>query len=347
MFCGGKKGSVEELKVSDDIDKSLRQDQRRRKKDIQILLLGAGECGKSTIFKQLKILQDNGKWTENELIEFRNSIFVNVTTQMQVLLAAAEQFNADLLPDNIEPAIRIKEYQSLSDAWTKTIGEDCAKVWSDPAIKTIYERRDKDFQLNDSAKYFFDSLERISLPNYLPTPQDALRSRVMTKGIVEADVVFEDISMKVVDVGGQRSQRRKWIHCFDGVSAVIFVAALSEYDQRCREANVNRLDESLKLFSEIVNSQWFTETPIILFLNKKDLLIEKLQRVPFSRYDPSYTGDNSSGDVSSNIKKRFYSLMKNNSNLYCHMTIAIDTQNIDFVFKAVKEILLRETINEF
>lgn len=32
------------------------------------------------------------------------------------------------------------------------------------------------------------------------------------------------------DVGGQRSERKKWIHCFEGVTCIIFIAALSAYD---------------------------------------------------------------------------------------------------------------------
>lgn len=32
------------------------------------------------------------------------------------------------------------------------------------------------------------------------------------------------------DVGGQRSERKKWIHCFEGVTAIIFIVAMSEYD---------------------------------------------------------------------------------------------------------------------
>ncbi|EFA82892.1 G-protein subunit alpha 6 [Heterostelium album PN500] len=346
MNCVARR--TEELKISIDIDKELRHDERRMKKDIQILLLGAGECGKSTIFKQLKILQDNGKWTEKELLEFRNSIYVNITSQLLVLILAAEQLNISISPDLNEAIERIKNRQHLTDEWNDQVSEDAQKIWADPGIKKTYERRDRDFQLNDSAKYFFDNLQRISDPKYLPTPQDALRSRVMTKGIVEAEVVFDGISMKIIDVGGQRSQRRKWIHCFDGVSAVIFVASLSEYDQMCREVAVNRLDESINLFSEICNSQWFVETPMILFLNKKDLFIEKLQRVPFNTYDKNYTGDNSYNDVSNFIKKKFVSTMRNiQKDVYTHLTIAIDTQNIDFVFKAVKEILLRKTINEF
>ncbi len=55
-------------------------------------------------------------------------------------------------------------------------------------------------------------------------------------------------------MGGQRNERRKWIHCFDDVTAVIFVAAISEYDQVLYEdPTQNRLMEALNLFDEICN----------------------------------------------------------------------------------------------
>ena len=38
-------------------------------------------------------------------------------------------------------------------------------------------------------------------------------------------------AFRMVDVGGQRSERRKWIHCFENVTSIIFLVALSEYDQ--------------------------------------------------------------------------------------------------------------------
>jgi len=34
----------------------------------------------------------------------------------------------------------------------------------------------------------------------------------------------------MVDVGGQRSERKKWIHCFENVTAIIFMVAANEYD---------------------------------------------------------------------------------------------------------------------
>lgn len=40
-----------------------------------------------------------------------------------------------------------------------------------------------------------------------------------------------------MDVGGQRSERKKWIHCFENVIALIYLASLSEYDQCLEEDN--------------------------------------------------------------------------------------------------------------
>ena len=95
----------------------------------------------------------------------------------------------------------------------------------------------------------------------------------------------------MLDVGGQRSERRKWIHCFDCVTAVLFCASLSEYDQTLREDDTqNRMKESLLLFDEICNSPWFRDTAFILFLNKTDLFRDKIQRVPLTVCFPQYNG---------------------------------------------------------
>lgn len=40
-----------------------------------------------------------------------------------------------------------------------------------------------------------------------------------------------ELNYKLFDVGGQRSERKKWIHCFENVTAIIFLVAISEYDQ--------------------------------------------------------------------------------------------------------------------
>jgi len=76
-----------------------------------------------------------------------------------------------------------------------------------------------------------------------------------------------------VDVGGQRTQRRKWLNCFDAVTAVLFLASASEFDQTLVEDNsVNRLSEAVNVFDTIVNNRIFQGISFILFLNKMDLL---------------------------------------------------------------------------
>lgn len=80
-------------------------------------------------------------------------------------------------------------------------------------------------------KSFFDLIDRIGSPDYSPTNQDVLRARVKTTGISETIFDIGELQYRMLDVGGQRSERKKWIHCFENVMAIIFMVALSEFDQ--------------------------------------------------------------------------------------------------------------------
>ena len=86
--------------------------------------------------------------------------------------------------------------------------------------------RAREYQLNDSASYYLNALDRISMPDYIPTVQDVLRTRVKTTGIVETRFLFKTLSFKMIDVGGQRSERKKWIHCFEGTINITDINAL-------------------------------------------------------------------------------------------------------------------------
>ncbi|XP_021237188.1 guanine nucleotide-binding protein subunit alpha-14-like [Numida meleagris] len=97
--------------------------------------------------------------------------------------------------------------------------------------------RRREYQLSDSAKYYLTDIDHIAMPSFVPTQQDILRVRVPTTGIIEYPFDLENIIFRMVDVGGQRLERRKWIHCFEGVTSIIFLVALSEYDQVLAECN--------------------------------------------------------------------------------------------------------------
>lgn len=83
----------------------------------------------------------------------------------------------------------------------------------------------------------------------MPTEQDILRTRVKTTGIVEVHFSFKNLNFKLFDVGGQRSERKKWIHCFEDVTAIIFCVAMSEYDQVLHEdeTTVSRINLSFTI----------------------------------------------------------------------------------------------------
>lgn len=110
-----------------------------------------------------------------------------------------------------------------------TLAADIKALWADSGVQLTFKSRHL-YQLGDSAGYYFDNLDRIAAPEYVPTEDDVLRVRVKTTGIQEITFSANEVNFRMVDVGGQRSERKKWIHCFQDVTAVIFCVAMSEYD---------------------------------------------------------------------------------------------------------------------
>ena len=231
---------------------------------------------------------------------------------------------------------------------TRDIGSSLKGLWADSGIKQCFARS-REYQLNDSAGYFLDALDRLCDPSYIPTEQDVLRSRVITTGIIETKFEYKSLYFTLIDVGGQRSERRKWIHCFQDVTAIIFCVSMSVYDQVLAEdEEVNRMRESLALFEPICNYPFFKKTSMILFLNKKDLFEEKITKSPLSICFPDYTGENEYKPASQFIREQFEKQNKHSESkaIYTHFTCATDTTNVRFVFDAVCDVLLGKVLND-
>ncbi|GFT58606.1 guanine nucleotide-binding protein G(o) subunit alpha [Trichonephila clavipes] len=236
---------------------------------------------------------------------------------------------------------RMEDTEPFSEELTMAM----KRLWADTGVQECFGRSNE-YQLNDSAKYFLDDLDRLCQKDYMPTEQDILRTRVKTTGIVEVHFSFKNLNFKLFDVGGQRSERKKWIHCFEDVTAIIFCVAMSEYDQVLHEdETTNRMQESLKLFDSICNNKWFTDTSIILFLNKKDLFEEKIRKSPLTICFPEYTGAQEYGEAAAYIQAQFEAKNKSTTKeIYCHMTCATDTTNIQFVFDAVTDVIIANNL---
>lgn len=349
MGCGGSKEDTAAKQRNELIESQLKKDKMSMRNEIKMLLLGAGESGKSTILKQMKLINE-GSWTQEERESYKEIIYSNTVQSMHVILDAMEMMGITLSNPNSQEYANVimgLPHQIEGDSLEPKVAEAIYGLWSDAGVRKCFERS-REFQLNDSAQYYFDAIERIGAPVYLPSDQDVLRSRVKTTGITETTFQIDQLKYRMFDVGGQRSERKKWIHCFENVTAIVFLVALSEYDQQLYEdESVNRMQESLVLFDSICNSRWFVRTSIILFLNKIDLFKEKLPKSPIEPYFPDYTGGDNLQLACDYFSGRFVSLNQSpTKQVYVHLTCATDTTQIKFVLAAVNDILVQKNLME-
>ncbi|CAM4564813.1 guanine nucleotide-binding protein subunit alpha-14 isoform X1 [Caretta caretta] len=340
----------ESQRISAEIERQLRRDKRDARRELKLLLLGTGESGKSTFIKQMRIIHGAG-YTDEDKKSFTKLVYQNIFTAIQAMIRAMDTLKIHYTSEqNKENAQLIREVEvDRVTALERKQVEAIKKLWADPGIQECYDRR-REYQLSDSAKYYLTDIDRIALPSFVPTQQDILRVRVPTTGIIEYPFDLENIIFRMVDVGGQRSERRKWIHCFESVTSIIFLVALSEYDQVLAECdNENRMEESKALFKTIITYPWFLNSSVILFLNKKDLLEEKIMYSHLISYFPEYTGPKQDVKAAREFILKLYQDQNPDKEkvIYSHFTCATDTENIRFVFAAVKDTILQLNLREF
>jgi guanine nucleotide-binding protein subunit alpha len=310
-----------------------------------VYYIGPGEAGKSTVLKQMRLIH-NHVFTEVERNAYINVIWYNMITTMQQIQAHMEENNIEPSDKNLtisQPSLPNSMFDIRSpEAYSDWI----VNSWKDPKIKQVYGGL-KEGEVN--MNYFFDKARDILIANYAPNDQDILNTRVKTTGITETLFSMNQVNYRLVDVAGQRSERRKWIHCFDNVRAILYVAAISEYDQVLREdKSINRVQEALTLFESISNSEWFINTPTILFLNKVDLLEAKLSTSPLKDYFPQFTGNPTNLDeVCDFFQKLFLKLHNNPKNqAYPHFTHATDTRQMKHVIESINDIVMNQNLEK-
>jgi len=331
--------------INRQIDKGQQKDAQKEKGIRKLLLLGAGESGKSTMFKQMITIYGTG-WPLEERRRYTSVIHMNALLCMKALCEASLKIGEPECKDSLQYVMGIQDEESV------VIGpENVAhfkRLWADRTVQTAYETRSK-FQVPDSAKYYLEQLDLLSAADYVPSEQDIYRSRVATSGIVVRDFNVDGNQFKLIDVGGQRNERKKWMACFEGVTAVIFFGVLSEYDLVLYEdSRQNRMVETLNLFEETCMSPWFEKTAMILFLNKRDSFLEKIAQVPLTHCPlfSEYTGPNTYEAGVELIQETFHARAKNKMT-YTHITCATDTSNMKVVLDAVKDLVIRTTLNNF
>ncbi|KAK0074318.1 hypothetical protein PV325_008529, partial [Microctonus aethiopoides] len=334
VVVSGGPEEIEQRYKSQEIDRMLEKDRQIFRRQVKLLLLGAGESGKSTFLKQMRII--HGIKFEPELIkEYQHVIYQNIIKGMKVLVDARDKLNIPWEnPKNYDIGYQLLKFENtmiLDARLFLHYVSSLQSLWCDTSIRKAFDRR-REFQLD-----------------YVPTHQDILHCRKATKGISEFVIPINNIPFLFVDVGGQRSQRQKWYQCFDSVTSILFLVSSSEFDQVLLEdRRTNRLEESKNIFDTIVNNMVFGGVSIILFLNKTDLLEKKVRSsdTNLSWYFPQFAGDSHSiKDVQNFILDMFISIKRDpRKPLFHHYTTAVDTENIKVVFNAVKDTILHRNL---
>ncbi|XP_018013526.1 guanine nucleotide-binding protein G(s) subunit alpha [Hyalella azteca] len=279
-----------ERAVSKAYDKQISEWKKTYDQAIKLLLLGAGESGKTTIIKQMKILHISG-FSEDEkrekTLEIRRNVLDSIVTLCQnmekVGCVLADPANEEALVQVLQCSIN-QPGKTMEETLDQKFYDNVAALWKDDGIQSTYAQQHK-YQLIDCAKYFLDKLENLRDPSYEPSVQDILNSRKMTTDIQKIEFKT-DIPKKygggkqtfwMFDVGGQKGERNKWIQVFDGIQAVLFLVATNSFDQMTREDDTtNRLEDSLDIFDNVWTSRFLQSAGFIIFLNKQDKLKEKV-----------------------------------------------------------------------
>eukprot|EP00484_Ammonia_sp_Unknown_P025495 CAMPEP_0197025518 /NCGR_PEP_ID=MMETSP1384-20130603/5824_1 /TAXON_ID=29189 /ORGANISM="Ammonia sp." /LENGTH=480 /DNA_ID=CAMNT_0042454053 /DNA_START=64 /DNA_END=1506 /DNA_ORIENTATION=- len=390
---------VDHFVTTKEIDKQLKIDARNEARIKKLLLLGSGSSGKSTLFRQLKCIHGPG-FQQAEMVESKVTIRYNCVAgilmllkKSQELFEADRQLHSDTFIDldgqykQIIPHIHLvlkynnvsfEEEQKLDFAEVAQLGEAIKVLWSIKQIKRTYDKR-QFYSMIENMHYFLDKVDQIFAANYRVSDEDYLKCRIRTTGAHNATYVINDVQFHIFDAGGQRSERKKWILLFDNVTAVIFVAALNHYASVLFEdENKNAMLESLQLFEEICNSKFFRRTEMILFLNKADLLRQRLkegialtQFFNKEKYKPkpaeyfeAYKGPNyepnpddeaadkesledafnhSAAFIQAQYEKRNHIPYKR---VFVHTTTATDKDNIQTVFWDVQNIVINSNLRK-
>ena len=356
MACCQSKEAKEQRRINKEIEKQLQRDKRNAKKEIKLLLMGIGESGKSTFIRQIRIIHGTG-YSDMDKRSFIIPVYENISKAMQSMIRAMSTLNISYGDSrNIEQLngkskvdlILSADYTTVA-AFERPYVEALRDLWADAGIQECYRRR-REYQLEDSAGYYMEALNRIAASGYLPTEQDILRLRLPTTGINEYPIDLHRICFRMIDLGGQRSERKKWVHCLENSNGIIFFAALSEYDQILfHSSDVNRMIESKSLFQVVINNPWFKCSPIVLFLNKKDIFEEKIVYSHLADYFPEYDGPRRDAIAAREFILRMFVPLNPVSDkfIYSHFTCATNTENIKLVFGDVKNTILYSVLDHY
>ncbi|KDR76003.1 hypothetical protein GALMADRAFT_458108 [Galerina marginata CBS 339.88] len=285
----------------------------------------------------------------------KGGVYVRSGWQSRTIENALGKIKAKGRPSSTEKRHRESESDDAPpDPMVQEIGQmlqacedDIHELWSHPTVKGMIAKRR--LKLDEC---FLRHISRVASPDYVPTTDDILHARIQTMGVAEhifdVNIHGKLVTWHLFDVGGARGQRHSWVPYFDDANAIIFVAPVSAFDQYLEEdPRVNRIDDSLQLFTQVCSNALLKSVHLVLFLNKTDLLRSKLDKgLKVRKYITSF-GERSNDyeTVVQYFRAHFLQVhRRNNENrrvLYTHFTSVVDTKATQRIIGNVRDSIFR------
>ncbi|KAF6760106.1 guanine nucleotide binding protein, alpha subunit [Ephemerocybe angulata] len=229
--------------------------------------------------------------------------------------------------------------------------DDILRIWNDPGTQSVLKNRQA--HLEDTPGFFLNDINRILSPGYEPSDQDIVRARLRTTGVQEYQFTLDrgnhaPVDWIIYDVAGVRTSRAAWIPYFKEITALIFIAPLSSFDEKLAEdPRINRLEDTFSLWKTVCSNKLLAKVQIILFMNKTDILRKKLESgIKVKHYIQEFRDkENDYETVSNWFKKLFKRLYLANTTpsreFVSHFTSVIDTEATSQTLVAVQGAILR------
>lgn len=197
---------------------------------------------------------------------------------------------------------------------------------------------------------------RMTGKGWLPSKEDLLQLRARTSGFVETKVQVKDWVWQLVDVGGQRVERKKWPAITANRNAILFWASLNDYDAEPEVGNMKtRMHESLGVWAEVVQSPDAGNVPIVLFLNKRDLFEKRLEACPMQEKWPDFDPPAKRGKelvsaATSFVMAKYLKCLTASTScvqpesVYVHVTCALDTDQMRVVSFSIRDFVIQQRL---
>jgi GTPase SAR1 family protein len=211
------------------LEENLQFFAEKEKEKLKLIFIGPHGSGKTTILRQLRQIHGD-QYSEEELGQFLSVIHQNLINSMKILLEQCKRLGITGRVGPQKSLETITKYSGRTEFLPENIMFAIRLLWADPVIQSVWGMR-AEYQINWTVQHFHDKCVSIAQPGYLPDNSDILRCDFPTAGITRELYDIEGSPFEIYDVGRHRGEKGRASQIYDNVSAIVFVADLTEYDQ--------------------------------------------------------------------------------------------------------------------